>query len=193
MNVPALSDIRRIFRSDEGKDTSKRITIEGFQRAGVLVPILHEAGGVRLLLTKRTEQVETHKGQISFPGGMVDAADKNIVDTALREVYEEVGIPRSSIETLGTLDDHPTPTGFIITPVIGIIENPPSLLPNMEEVAEILFVPLDIFLNGKNARTELREWRGKHHEVWFYEFGEHLIWGATAGIVRALLKKLQLL
>ncbi len=193
MIIPTIADIRSVFQIDKGRDGSRRITIEGFQRAGVLVPIIQTIDGPQLLMTKRTEQVETHKGQISFPGGMSDSADMDIVDTALREALEEVGIPNSSIEILGLLDDLPTPTGFVITPVVGIIKDLPSLTPNRNEVAEILNVPLDFFVDIRNARTELREWRGKDHEVWFYQFGEHLIWGATAAISRSLLKKLGLM
>ena len=193
MIIPTLEDIRHIFQADRGKNESQHITIEGFQRAGVLVPIIQTAKGPQLLMTKRTEQVETHKGQISFPGGMNDSVDKDIVDTALREAHEEVGIPNSSIEAIGLLDDLPTPTGFVITPVVGIIEDLPPLIPSRNEVAKILQVPLEFFLDAKNARTELREWRGKHHEIWFYHFGENVIWGATANITRTLLKKLRLI
>ena len=193
MIMPTIADIRGIFRTDGETSRGRRITIDGFRHAGVLVPIVQTAEGPLLLMTKRTEQVETHKGQISFPGGMADSTDTDIVDTALREAYEEVGIPRSSIDTIGLLDDLPTPTGFVITPVVGIIEDIPPLTPNRNEVAEILYAPLDFFVDGKNARTEQREWRGQYHEIWFYQFGEHLIWGATATITRSLLKKLSLI
>ncbi len=193
MRIPSIKDIREEFKAGNGKEARQRLMIDGFQQAGVLVPIIQTAEGPLLLMTKRTEQVETHKGQISFPGGMADSTDKDIVDTALREAYEEVGIPNSSIETIGLLDDLPTPTGFVITPVVGIIKDLPPLTPNRNEVAEILYAPLDFFIDGKNARTEQREWRGQNHEIWFYQFGEHLIWGATATITRSLLKKLRLI
>ena len=193
MTMPTFADIREVFDNDTRTKERHRTTIEGFQRAGVLVPIIQTAEGLLLLMTKRTEQVETHKGQISFPGGMADSTDKSIIDTALREAHEEVGIPTSSIETIGLLDDLPTPTGFVITPVVGIIKDMPPLTPNRNEVAEILCPPLDFFIDGKNARTERREWRGQNHEIWFYQFGKHLIWGATATITRSLLKKLRLI
>ena len=191
MNNPGIVDIRQAFRSGAVEER-QTITIAGFHQAGVLVPIVPTAAGLHLLLTKRTEDVETHKGQISFPGGMVDPTDESIVQTALREAKEELGIEPSAVEAIGILSDIATPTGFVITPVVGIIEQLPELTPSAEEVAEVIHVPLELFMNGRNARMELREWRGKQHEVWYYQFGEHLIWGATAIITRSLLKKLGL-
>jgi 8-oxo-dGTP pyrophosphatase MutT (NUDIX family) len=166
------------------------ISLDGFNRAGVLVPIVQTGGDYELLLTRRTETVETHKGQISFPGGMVDAADTDIVETALRETMEEIGLGRETVDIVGLLDDLPTPTGFIITPVVGLIESLPFLSPNVHEVAEVLYVPLSFFADVKNGRIEMREFRGKQHEVWYYETGKHTIWGATAMIIRSLLKKI---
>lgn len=167
-----------------------QLSIEGFQRAGVLVPILLGSGPPELLFTKRTDSVDTHKGQISFPGGMADEADRDIVSTSLRETHEELGIPESSVHVAGLLDDHATPTRFIITPVVGIIENLPELSLNMDEVAEVFRVPLEFFVNPSNGRVQQREFRGTLLDVWFYEYGSHTIWGATAMIVRSLLKRL---
>ncbi len=169
------------------------VSIEGFVRAGVLVPVVFASSTPTLLFTKRTDSVETHKGQISFPGGMADAADVDMTATALRETHEELGINSSSVEVMGLLDDLPTPTGFIITPVVGIIEELPALIPNPEEVAEVLLVPLHHFGEPANGRCEYREFRGMMREVWYYDAGEHVIWGATAMIVRSLLKSLHLI
>jgi len=166
------------------------LSLDGFDRAGVLVPIIQARGDYELLLTKRTDNVETHKGQISFPGGMVDTNDVDIVDTALRETMEEIGLRREAVDVVGLLDDLPTPTGFIITPIVGLIETLPSLSPNAHEVAEVLYVPLSFFADARNGRMEMREFRGKQHEVWYYETGQHTIWGATAMIIRSLLKKI---
>jgi len=173
-------------------ENRKQAVLEGYHTAGVLVPIVLGKGAPELLFTKRTEFVETHKGQVSFPGGMMDPDDGNVVRTALREAWEEVGIPASSVEVVGILDDLPTPTGFIITPVIGIIQQLPSLAPNIHEVADVFQVPLSFFAAPENGRTEIRDFRGKQQEVWYYESGSHTIWGATAMIVRSLLKRLQL-
>src|SRR5512135_1182859 len=112
-----------------------RISIDGFSRAAVLVPLLHVEDHVEVLLTRRTVEVETHKGQISFPGGMVEESDPDTEHAALREAEEELGLPPSSVTTIGLLDDHATPTGFVITPVVGMVKGNPTLIPNPREVA----------------------------------------------------------
>jgi 8-oxo-dGTP pyrophosphatase MutT (NUDIX family) len=159
----------------------------------VLVPLILGAGGADLLFTRRTDHVETHKGQISFPGGMVEEGDKDIVHTALREAEEELGIGAKLIDIRGILDDLAVPSGFIITPVVGILDALPVLTPNPQEVAEAFTVPLAFFCNPANGRSELRDYRGERREVWSYEHGEHIIWGATAMIVRSLLLNLGVL
>ena len=169
------------------------LVVEGFRRAGVLVPLILGAGGADLLFTRRTDHVETHKGQISFPGGTVDEGDADIVHTALREAEEELGIGANLIDIRGILDDHAVPSGFIITPVVGILDALPLLTPNPQEVAEAFTVPFGFFCIPTIGRSELREYRGGRREVWFYELGEHIIWGATAMIVRSLLLTLGVL
>jgi len=168
------------------------LAVEGFHRAGVLVPLVMGSGETELLFTRRTEEVETHKGQISFPGGMADTGDGDIVRTALREAEEELGIAPSLVEVQGLLDDLAVPSGFIITPVVAILRGLPRLTPNPREVAEAFTVPLGFFCRSENGRSELREYRGVMREVWFFQHGEHNIWGATAMIVRQLLLKLEL-
>ncbi len=170
----------------------ERISKAEYHTAGVLVPIVFGNGTQELLFTKRTELVETHKGQVSFPGGMMDPEDETIVQTALRETWEEVGIPASAVTVMGILNDLATPTGFVITPVVGVIEHLPPLNPNADEVAEVFRVPISFFTDPKNGRSEMREFEGKQHEVWYYEHGGHTIWGVTAMIVRSLLKHLDL-
>ena len=165
------------------------LAIEGFYRAGVLVPLILTEGESELLFTRRTDHVETHKGQISFPGGMQDGGDADIVHTALRETEEELGIEPSLIEVRGLLDDIAVPSGFIITPVVGLLRRLPPLRPNPGEVAEAFTVPLDFFRNPASGRSEIREFRGSSRVVWFYQHGEHNIWGATAMIVRSFLQK----
>jgi 8-oxo-dGTP pyrophosphatase MutT (NUDIX family) len=159
----------------------------------VLVPLILGGEGAELLFTRRTDHVETHKGQISFPGGMADDADADIVQTALREAEEELGIAAGLIDIKGILDDLAVPSGFTITPVVGILSALPLLTPNPREVAEAFTVPLAFFCDPANGRSELWDYRGAKREVWFYEHGEHTIWGATAMIVRSLLLSLGVL
>ena len=168
------------------------LSLDGFRRAGVLVPVVMDQGDAGLLLTKRTDEVETHKGQISFPGGAADAGDADIVQTALREAEEELGIDPSGVEVLGLLDDLATPTGFCITPVLALMVALPPLKPNPMEVAEAFVIPVSFFLNPENGRVELRQFRGEEREVWFYGAGDRLVWGVTAMIIRSLLVRLDL-
>jgi 8-oxo-dGTP pyrophosphatase MutT (NUDIX family) len=193
MENPESQHLRALLESRFKDGKRVVLSIEGFQRAGVLVPIVNSRGRYDFLFTKRTEHVETHKGQVSFPGGMVDQTDEGIVQTALREAREEVGISEQAIEIQGLLDDLATPTGFIITPVVGLIENLPPLAINTEEVAEAFRIPVGFFSDPKAGRRAVKEFRGEQREVWYYEYGAHTIWGATAIIVRSLLEKLSLL
>jgi 8-oxo-dGTP pyrophosphatase MutT (NUDIX family) len=159
---------------------------QGLTPAAVLVTIVYRGGEPAFLLTRRTDEVETHKGQISFPGGIVDPADDSFVATALREAEEELGIRRRDVDILGILDDLATPTGFVITPVVGLLRRDPELRINPHEVAEVFHVPLAFFSNEGNGRAELLDAHQGRREVWFYDYGGHTIWGATAAIIRSL-------
>jgi len=179
----------------ESLDRAQRteIHLDGFQRAAVLVPLLNLKTGVELLLTLRTEGVETHKGQVSFPGGAVEDGDRDIVSTALREAEEEIGLRAAAVTTVGFLDDHATPSGFVITPVVGVLRGFPELHLNPHEVAELLRIPLQFFAETQRVRREQREFRGRTHDVWYYDTGTQVIWGATAAMVRSLLSRLGML
>jgi 8-oxo-dGTP pyrophosphatase MutT (NUDIX family) len=159
--------------------------------AAVLIPLFAKDGEVHVLLTVRTNKVEAHKGQISFPGGMHEESDVDLLTTALRETYEEVGIEPASVEVLGELDQLISVTDFIITPYVGIIPYPYEFVPSEDEIEEILEVPLSFFLDKSNARTEQREFRGRPITVYFYDYGRYLIWGVTARILTGFLDLLR--
>lgn len=190
MSPISENELRTRLMALAGNDPRECLTLKGYHRAAVLVPIILGSETPELLFTKRTELVETHKGQVSFPGGMMDPGDGDVIRTALREAWEEVSIPDSAVEVMGMLDDLPTPTGFIITPVVGIIQQLPLLTPNIHEVADVFQVPLSFFANPDHGRTEIKNFQGRQHTVWYYESGRHTIWGATAMIVRSLLRRL---
>jgi len=156
----------------------------------VLVPVIVSRGTKELLFTQRTDIVETHKGQISFPGGVVDSADDDIVATAIREMREETGVSPRAVRTVGLLDDLATPTGFLITPVVGLFNALPSITPNPSEVAEVFTVPLEFFFDTRNRTVERHSFRGVEHEGWRFTYRGKTIWGATAIIVRSLLLRL---
>ncbi len=160
-------------------------------RAGVLVLIFEKTGEPHFLLTRRTKDVEHHKGQISFPGGAVDAGDRDLVATALRESNEEVGLPTRGIEILGLGDDISVPSGFIITPVVGYIKHLPLLKMNTSEVESVIEVPLSFFAEPANKRVVKMMRNGELRDVYFYNYGETEIWGATAAIIESFLRKTQ--
>jgi 8-oxo-dGTP pyrophosphatase MutT (NUDIX family) len=156
--------------------------------AAVLVPIT-DHGGPHLLFTKKTSSVPHHKGQFSFPGGVVDVRDGSRVETALREAWEEIRLPSEAVEVLGLLDDTPTrATNFIITPVVGIVRDPVEFRPDGREIERVLEVPLQTLRDPAIFRTEIWERNGEPHPVLFYEVSmDDVIWGATARILSQFL------
>lgn len=159
-------------------------------RAGVLMLLFPRNGELHVLLTRRSSDVEHHKGQVSFPGGSVDSGDKDIIATALREAEEEVGLRPDRVEVLGMFDDVWTPSGFAITPVVGYTGGFPALSPSTDEVEEILEIPVSFFLDPRNERVKKMERRGKEMKVYFYTYGVTEVWGATASILRSFLRAL---
>jgi hypothetical protein len=120
----------------------------------------------------------------------MDSVDATIIDTTLREAGEEIGLMRSAVEVLGMFDDFWTPSGFCITPVVGFITFIPSFVLNKTEVSEIFDIPLSFFRDSSNERIEQREYCGTMTNVYFYRYGKHEIWGATAKMLRAFLHAL---
>ena len=156
--------------------------------AAVLVPIT-DHGEPHLLFTKKTASVPHHRGQFSFPGGIVEQRDASRVETALREAWEEIRLPSSAVEVLGLLDDTETrATPFIITPVVGIVTGPVDFVPDGREIERVLEVPLRVLRDPGIFRTETWERDGEQHPVHFYRVSdEDVIWGATARIVKQFL------
>ena len=156
-------------------------------RAAVLIPIWEQREALHFLLTLRTETVETHKGQISFPGGMRDSEEEPLVQTALRETREEIGLPESQIRVLGQFDDYLSSTDLIVTPFVGWVSPPLELSPNPEEVEEILEVPWSLFRDPGLCRTETLRRMGRDILVYHYDFQGLDVWGLTARIIRDFL------
>jgi 8-oxo-dGTP pyrophosphatase MutT (NUDIX family) len=149
-------------------------------QAAVLIPFFTKDDDAHILFTVRTEDVEHHKGQISFPGGAREDQDHSLADTAVRECHEEIGIPANSISILGRLDDFPTITDFLVTPFVATLPYPYPYKINTMEVAEILEVPLELFLSDKYFQVKNWKHEDKTYPVYFYQFNDHVIWGATA-------------
>jgi len=159
--------------------------------ASVLVPIVTHATGLTVLFTQRTTHLKAHAGQVSFPGGRAEPGDATPEFTALRESQEEIGLPPERVEILARLPDYITRTGYRVTPVIGLLEPPLDLAPDPREVQEVFEVPLAFLLDPANHRRQTRELNGR--VVGFYEIQyeqAHTIWGATAGMVVNLYRRL---
>jgi 8-oxo-dGTP pyrophosphatase MutT (NUDIX family) len=152
-------------------------------RAAVLVPIV-DRGEPYLVFAKRTDRVGHHKGQISFPGGRVDAADADDLQAALREAQEEIALPPRAVEPLGTLDDTETfATQFVITPWVGLVREPVVWQPDGEEIEKVIEVPVAALLARGTLRVERWERNGVARDVYFYDYEGETIWGATARIL----------
>jgi 8-oxo-dGTP pyrophosphatase MutT (NUDIX family) len=161
--------------------------------AAVLVPIVGRAERLQIVLFERTHAVADHKGEICFPGGSIEPQDRDPIHAALRETREELGIPSASIRVLGCLDDVRTVgSNYVITPVVGHIDELPVLTPDPLEVAKPLIIQLNDVVRRGAWVTECIDVRGRPREVLSFRVGDGRIWGATARILRALLDVWQL-
>jgi len=162
-------------------------------RAAVLVPLVVRDGGVRLLLTRRTEHLRDHAGQISFPGGRIEASDADAVAAALREAEEEVGLARDAIEVIGALPDYHTVTAFVVTPIVALVRADASFALDPFEVAEVFEVPLAFLMDPAHHRTHEFEFSGNRRRFLSMPWDgdgpapcSYFIWGATAAMLRNL-------
>lgn len=173
-------------RSDESRKPRLRNGATGLVPASVLVPIVVRDAGATVLLTERTAHLNDHAGQVSFPGGSAEPEDTDVVDTALRESDEEIGLDRSRVEVIGRLPDYPTVTGFNVSPIVALVSPPFTLELDAFEVAEAFEVPLAFVLDPANQqRREIEMDRQVRHFI-AMPHGPHFIWGATAAMLRNL-------
>ena len=181
---------RRAFLAGEGapgepeEDVPSRLT-----RAAVLVPVADRAEGLSLLLTRRTDHLHDHAGQVSFPGGRAEPGETP-EETALREAEEEIGLKADRIEVLGRLPEYCTVTGFSITPVVALVRPPFELVLDSFEVAEAFEPPLSFLLDPANHQRHEIHCKGKLRHYWAIPWGGHHIWGATAGMIVTLQRRL---
>ena len=167
--------------------TSERMDDPALICAAVLIPLLAKGGEWHVLVTQRTETVGHHKGQISFPGGSCEPDDGDTLFTALRETCEEIGVSSEQVEVLGSLDDFPTTTGFVVTPFVGVIPYPVAYCINEKEVAAVVEVPLSFLQDPDNLRVEQREFQDRTIDMVYWNYGPYTIWGATAYMLKSLL------
>lgn len=156
------------------------------REAAVLVPLVERNDGLTMLLTQRTDHLDHHPGQISFPGGHIEPEDGSPEAAALREAEEEVGLDRAHVRIVGRLDQYITRTGFSVTPVVGFVHPEYTVAPDEFEVAEVFEVPLAFLLDAGNHRRDSRVHKGLKREFYAMPYEEYYIWGATAGMIRNL-------
>ena len=170
-----------------------RRRLERPQRAAVLVPIIDDGDPVRLLLTRRTDDLPTHRGQVAFPGGFMDSGEHDPVQTALREAEEEVGLLRERVEILGSLDDHIARTATVaVTPIVGRIIDLPPLTPGTGEVARIFTIPLEDLANPDRWSERTERARGRTYRVAAFDHEGETLWGLSGRITLQLLELLGL-
>lgn len=159
--------------------------------AAVLVPVVARDEGLTMLLTRRTDHLHDHPGQVSFPGGRVDEGDASPEATALREAEEEIGLHPRRVDILGQLPLYRTGTGFAVTPVVGLVAPPFELTLDPFEVAEAFEVPLSFLLDYRNHQRHSVDVRGRMREYWAMPYSGYYIWGATAGMIVTLCRQLR--
>jgi len=178
-----IDQVRKIL------NTRERRIIEqpSLARAAVLVPLFKKGQDCNIVFTKRSDNVRYHKGEISFPGGVFDERDLELERTALREADEEIGLKENDVQIIGVLDDIITVTQFIVTPFVGLFPYPYPFELSPIEIAELIEVPLSALLDeGSFSEREIIRGTGKE-VVYAYQYENHIIWGATARILKQFL------
>ena len=198
LNPPVSKEIKRVFSSEPSSDFDlssrgvKKLKGQHKKIAAVFMLLRQKEKDVSVIFTKRADNLSTHPGQISFPGGSLDPNDESLINAGLREVEEEIGLEESQIETVGMLRPHETVSKYLIHPFIGIVESTAEFKINTSEVAEIFEVPLAFLLNRKNMK-EHRISKGKEYRGYFaIPYGPHYIWGATASIIKSFTERYHL-
>ena len=188
--VRALDDLPR---GDEFGDRDLNPSLPRTSRrraAAVLVPIVERPDGPAVLLTRRADHLHDHPGQVCFPGGRVDDADAGPIDAALRETVEEIGLGREHVELAGLLDGYETVTGYGVTPVVAFIRPGFVLTLDAFEVAEAFEVPLDFLLDEASRQVHSGMRDGHRRYFYAFEYENRYIWGATAGMLVNLQRRI---
>lgn len=158
--------------------------------AAVLVPLVRREERLCVIFTRRADHLQAHAGQISFPGGRQNVGRESLAECALRETAEEIGVSPDEVELLGRFDAYETVTGYAVTPFVGLVDPGFELVPDPGEVAEVFETPFDFLMNPRNHRLEEREFRGRLRRYYAMPYQGRYIWGATAGMLKALSDRL---
>jgi 8-oxo-dGTP pyrophosphatase MutT (NUDIX family) len=160
------------------------------REAAVLVPVIDAGPDAQVILTRRAAAMRKHSGQVAFPGGAVDPEDGSVEIAAMREAEEEIGLDRRFVEPVGRLPVYMTTTGFRITPVLAVVHPGFTLTANPDEVDAVFQTPLSFLMTQANHQRESRVWEGIERHYYVMPYGEHHIWGVTAGIIRTMYERL---
>ena len=175
---------KRRVRSDFDLDPDKKhIARTALKPAAVLVPLVDYGTHYSILLTKRAGHLKKHAGQISFPGGRVEKQDTCLLQTALRETYEEIGLPKDYITVMGKLDPYVTVTEYEVSPYVGLVKPGFSYRPDHNEVDEVFEIPLDFILDTEKHKIEEVMFKGKLRRYYAMPYKGYYIWGATAAML----------
>jgi len=161
-----------------------------FRPSAVMMLLMNRKGNAHVLLTRRTTSVGTHKGEVSFPGGGYEEGDNSLLDTALRETYEEVGVYPGHIEVLGEFDHFISIFGFHVSTYVGVITHPYEYTLNADEIESIIEVPLQLFRDEQYRKCEKMEYQGNMYNVYHYFYNGYEIWGLTARILTDFARKI---
>lgn len=156
------------------------------KQAAVLVPLVERDGALHVILTRRSAHLPTHAGQIAFPGGRCEASDADVGATALREAQEEIGLDPGHVTLLGISDAYETITRFAVTPVVALVAATATFAADINEVSEIFEVPLAFLMDPLNHEPQSRDYNGITRQFYAMPYGDYYVWGATAGMLRAL-------
>ena len=192
--APLRRAVRAGVRRSSDYDLNPDVVLPGrrvLRDAAVLVAVMQAPDGLQVILTKRSSGLKHHPGQIAFPGGKIDGGDSGPEAAALREAWEEIGLPADNVELLGRLSSHETVTGFTVTPVLARVRDLFVPVAQPGEVDEVFAVPLSHVTDPDNFSVQSRDWKGDTRRYYTVPWGPYYIWGATARILRGLAARLE--
>ena len=196
-NFLTIEDVVNAIDKENGYQLMRQISDIHFniemkpRHAAVLIPIIEKDDGLHILYTRRAETLAEHRGQVSFPGGAWEVDDVDLIATALRETWEEIGLPPDKVQVLGYLSDRALVTGYLVTPVVGYIRQPFEICSFPEEVSAVFSIPLAWLADREHRSLEDFEYENAVHKViYFKEYAGEILWGATARMTVDLLELL---
>tara|TARA_Y100001958_G_scaffold65285_1_gene43861 strand:- start:2843 stop:3385 length:543 start_codon:yes stop_codon:yes gene_type:complete len=169
--------------SQNNQKKAKKIIEKKYKIAAVLFPLIEKNNNINVILTTRSKDVGSHPGQVCFPGGKLEKKDKNLINCAKREAFEEVGIKEEQLKILGEIDECITGTNYQVTPIVASISS--NYIPRIQlsEVEDLFEVPLDFFFDKKNLKRKNAEYKGKSYSYYQYDWKDKKIWGSTARMI----------